>query len=152
MFRREYARLLDDDTADRFAANSYDVMEYVYGLLANGASDESLSAPDRPVAYHSHCQQRTLGAEAYTEAVLDRVGVDVRTTDAECCGMAGSFGYKSEYYELSMDVGESLREEFGDVDDRTLVASGTSCSEQLSALFGRPVTHPVELVAPDGGR
>ncbi|RDI70132.1 LUD domain-containing protein [Halopelagius longus] len=149
-FRREYEKLLDEATHERLAENAYDVMEYVYGLLRNGADADALSGPTNPVAYHSHCQQRTLGVEAYTEAVLAELGYDVMTSDSECCGMAGSFGYKSEYYELAMDVGEDLREDFADAGDRTLVASGTSCAEQMSALFARDAVHPVELVAPDG--
>ncbi|GGL38895.1 hypothetical protein GCM10009037_23230 [Halarchaeum grantii] len=147
-FRREYEYLLPEAAHDRLAENSYDVMEYVYGLLENGADGSTLAAPEEPVAYHSHCQQRTLGVEAYTEAVLEDHGFDVVTSDVECCGMAGSFGYKSEYYELSMDVGEDLYEQFADEDDRTLVASGTSCTEQMGDLFGRDVTHPVELLDP----
>jgi Fe-S oxidoreductase len=62
--------------------------------------------------------------------------------------MAGSFGYKSQYYELSMDVGSDLEAQFADETDRTLVASGTSCIEQMETLFGQDVTHPVELLDP----
>jgi iron-sulfur cluster protein len=148
MFRGEYGRLLDGARADRIAEGSYEVMEYVYGLLENGAEAGALDGPDGPVAYHSHCQQRTLGLEGYTEAVLDELGYDVVTSSVECCGMAGSFGYKSEYYELAMDVGSDLQEEFADATGRTLVASGTSCTEQMGDLFERPVVHPVELIAP----
>lgn len=89
--------------------------------------------------------------EAPTAAVLDALGYDVRTSSVECCGMAGSFGYKSEYYELSMKVGEALREQFGadERKDRAVVASGTSCQEQLKALLGEPVWHPIQLIAPN---
>jgi len=149
-FRREYGKLLDEETHERLAENSYDVMEYVYGLLNAGADAGVLAEPSEPLAYHSHCQQRTLGVETYTEAVLTELGFDLLTSDVECCGMAGSFGYKSEYYELSMDVGSDLEAQFADETDRTLVASGTSCTEQLGDLFERDVVHPVELIAPDG--
>ena len=157
MFRDEYEKLLDDDTAARLAEHSYDVLEYVYGLLENGADLGALQYGVGPVTYHSHCQQRTLGLEVYTEAVLERLGYEVETTEAECCGMAGSFGYKSEYYELSHAVGDSLAAEIEEVDAETgearqIVASGTSCLEQLGDLLDRPATHPVELIAPDPNR
>ena len=157
MFRSEYEKLLDAPRAERLADNSYDVMEYLYGLLENGADLGALQYGVGPVTYHGHCQQRTLGLEVYTEAVLDRLGYEVETTEAECCGMAGSFGYKSEYYELSQAVGESLAGEVEAVDTETgerrqVVASGTSCLEQLDDLLDRPATHPVELVAPDPNR
>jgi len=147
-FRREYGYLLDETRHDRLAKNSYDIMEYVYGLLDNGADDDVLAAPVKPIAYHSHCQQRTLGVEAYTEAVLEDLGFDMVKSNVECCGMAGSFGYKSEYYELSMDVGEDLYDQFLDEQEREFVASGTSCTEQMSDLFERDITHPVELLDP----
>jgi Fe-S oxidoreductase len=79
-------------------------------------------------------------------SVLQTAGFDVTTSDVECCGMAGSFGYKTEYYDLSMDVGRDLKAQF--TDDGVLVAtSGTSYVEQLCDLT-RDVTHPAELVAP----
>jgi iron-sulfur cluster protein len=151
MFQREYERLLDTETYDRLAANSYEVLEYVYGLVENGASTEALrNGAGERVAYHSHCQQRTLGLAAHTAAVLEGCGFDVTTSDVECCGMAGSFGYKADYYEVSVAVGAELADQFTtpDTGDRTVVASGTSCLEQLDHLLDRPATHPVELLAP----
>jgi len=156
MFRSEYEKLLPASSFERLADASYDVMEYVFGLLENGGDPGALRAPaegtgpvasGKRVAYHPHCQARTIGVGEHATAVMERLGYDVRVSETECCGMAGSFGYKTDYYELSMDVGEPLREQFGDT-DRTVVASGTSCGEQLDALLGTPPMHPVELVAP----
>jgi len=151
MFRRRYDKLLPDTAAATMAEASYEVVDYVRRLLAEGADPGSLrSGEGRAVAYHSHCQQRTLGLEHPTIALLDALEYDVQTSSVECCGMAGSFGYKSEYYELSMAVGDDLRDQFAG-DERTgraVVASGTSCQEQLTALLEEPVQHPVELIAP----
>jgi iron-sulfur cluster protein len=149
MFTREYERLVDADAFASLSENSYEVLEYVYGLLENGADPSALSNGDgEGIAYHSHCQQRTLGLETYTVAVLDACDYDVVTSDVECCGMAGSFGYKSDYYELSMDVGERLRDQLvaEGVRDRRVVASGTSCLEQIDSLLERQPRHPVELL------
>ncbi|TKX73143.1 (4Fe-4S)-binding protein [Halorubrum sp. GN11_10-6_MGM] len=149
MFRREYERLLDGDEYEALEGHSYELFEYVYGLLENGAEIDALPDGDgERVAYHSHCQQRTLDLEPYTTAVLDDAGFDVATSDVECCGMAGSFGYKSEYYDLSVDVGETLADQFttDDTADRTVVASGTSCLEQLDALLTRRPAHPIRLL------
>ena len=122
-------------------------MEYVYGMLLNGADPDALQSGSS-IAYHSHCQQRTLGLDEYTEAVFENLGFDVITSDVECCGMAGSFGYKSEYYDLSMDVGSDLREQFTDEGGRTFVASGASCIEQIDDLFREPTRHPIEIISP----
>jgi iron-sulfur cluster protein len=154
MFHREYERLLPTEAFEPLAGNSYEVLEYVYGLLDNGADLGTLADGDgERVAYHSHCQQRTLGLEGHTVDVLERRGFDVRTSDVECCGMAGSFGYKEQYYDVSMAVGGDLEAQFTDDDarDRTVVASGTSCLDQLDDLLERPSRHPVQLLVPDGG-
>jgi Fe-S oxidoreductase len=151
MFEREYKRLLDEDTYEELAEASYEVMEYVFGLLENGADANALrDGTGEKIAYHSHCQQRTLGLEAHTEAILDRRDFDVFTSNVECCGMTGSFGYESQYYEVAMAVGDELQEQFSTEEsrDRTVVPSGTSCLEQLDALLERQPTHPVELLAP----
>ncbi|WP_121822971.1 LUD domain-containing protein [Halostella salina] len=162
MFRGEYERLLPESDAERLADNSYEVLEYAYGLLENDADAAALAGPEAAetpraaaehgVAYHSHCQQRTLGLEAHTVAVLEAAGYDVVTSDVECCGMAGSFGYKTEYYDLSEAVGDELREQFTDADaaDRLLLASGTSCLDQMDSLFERRGYHPVRLLDPAG--
>ena len=153
MIRAEYEKLLSGERAEKLASGSFEVLEYVYGLLANGVDPAPLTrGGGEQLTYHAHCQQRTLGLDAHTEAVLGRLGYDVAMTDAECCGMAGSFGYKADYYELSVAVGESLAEEVRDADgddaDCRVVASGTSCEEQLTDLLDRPATHPVELLDP----
>jgi len=153
LFRREYGKLLEPERAASIAENSYELFEYVFGLLENGADPDALRSPadgDAAVAYHSHCQQRTLDLEEHTVAVLEARGYDVETSDAECCGMAGSFGYKSEYYELSTAVGEGLEAQFTEARnaDRTVVASGISCTEQLESLLERRASHPVHLVDP----
>jgi len=148
MFRTDYDRLLNERSAERLREASHGVGEYLHGLLANGADGDALARGDGdPVAYHSHCQQRTLGLAAHTVAVLEELGYDVTTSDVECCGMAGSFGYKTEYYDVGVDVGEHFVEAF-DTDGRTVVASGTSCGDQFEHLTGREAAHPVELLDP----
>jgi L-lactate utilization protein LutB len=150
MFRSDYDRLLPEAKAEALAENSYELLEYVYGLLANGADVEALetASGEERVVYHSHCQQRTLGLEPYSVEVLERCGYDVVTSDVECCGMAGSFGYKSQYYDLSMDVGRELGSQLRGADADHVVASGTSCTDQIGDLLGEEPRHVVELVAP----
>ncbi len=151
MFRGDYERLLPEEAFASLAENSYEIVEYVYGLLANGADADALATgDDTTVAYHSHCQQRTMGLEEYTLAVLEECGYEVTTSDVECCGMAGSFGYKEQYYELAMDVGANLATQLRAADADHVVASGTSCTDQIGDLLDAEPRHPVALLAPDG--
>jgi iron-sulfur cluster protein len=157
LFRRDYAHLLDN--AALFAKlrdNSYEPVEYVSKILRDQRSDPrrffdgTRASAGTKVFYHSHCQQRTVGSAAATEELLRSVGFDVITSSVECCGMAGSFGYKKDYYELSMAVGQELFSQVAAAEKdgpRTLLASGTSCREQLQAGLGRHALHPIQLLA-----
>ncbi|MFB6268402.1 MAG: LUD domain-containing protein [Halobacterium sp.] len=146
MFHHEYENLVDADDYAALANHSYEVLEYVYGLLDADDSRTELfrDAGGQRVAYHSHCQQRTLDLEPYTTEVLSTLGYEVATSDVECCGMAGSFGYKQEYYELSMDVGSDLADQFES--EARVLASGTSCMEQLDDLLAVPNEHPIQVL------
>ncbi len=161
MFRGEYERLLPAASFSRLAENSYEILEFVSALLTEGESIDALAMAGEPsavgtdrgeesttIAYHSHCQQRTLGLESPTTDVLTKAGYTVRTSSVECCGMAGSFGYKQEYAGVSQAVGEQLADDLGDGAGELIVASGTSCQEQLGWLYDRKVPHPVEVLAP----
>jgi iron-sulfur cluster protein len=158
MLRFDFKHLLDDqDTQALLAQNSFEPLEVLWGVAQELRLDlaQIFAARRCPqgtrVFYHSHCQQRTCNSATQTVEVLLAAGFDVVTSSVECCGMAGSFGYKSEYYELSMAVGEDLfaqvRRAEAESGPRTLVASGISCQEQLSAGLGREVFHPAELLA-----
>jgi Fe-S oxidoreductase len=151
MFRRRYQKLLPPAAASAIRDATYDVMEYVGRLLDEGRESGPLRRGDGTrVAYHSHCQQRTLDLEGPTVETLRSLGYDVETTSVECCGMAGSFGYKTEYYELSMEVGADLRDQITEngSPNQIVAASGTSCQEQLEDLLSTRVPHPIEVIAP----
>ena len=172
-FVREYERLLPTDRARRLAAATLGPMELVAAAamendsVENSAvneesppeerSNESSTDLDRTglrrgngqrVRYHPHCQGRTLGSHRRVIEVLERLGYDVVTTDVECCGMAGSFGYKRAYYDLSVAVGDSLVTAIEEHDSEIVVADGTSCRDQLSHCGQITAHHPIELIAP----
>ncbi len=157
LFRRDYRHLLSDAVlCDSLRAHSFEAVEYVAKLLADHRLepreffDVARSPFGRKLFYHAHCQQKTIRCDTPTIDLLRRVGFDVRTSAVECCGMAGSFGYKKDFYELSMAVGEDLFAQVAEANHsdglRVLVASGTSCTEQLHSGTQRPVLHPMQLL------
>jgi Fe-S oxidoreductase len=103
----------------------------------------------RPIVFHGHCHQKALGSTAATVGLLEAIpGAEVSELDAGCCGMAGSFGFEAEHYELSMQVGESrLFPALRALDAGALVAAtGVSCRQQIAHGTGLRARHPVELV------
>jgi iron-sulfur cluster protein len=158
MLRRDFSHLLDSkERFERFRSRAFEPVEYVVRMLAKSGRtpqqvfDISKSKVGYRLFFHAHCQQKTIGCEEPTLALFRELGFDVVTSNVECCGMAGSFGYKKDFYDLSMAVGADL---FGQIVQqdrnggaRQLVASGTSCTEQLHAGFDRSVVHPMEILA-----
>jgi Fe-S oxidoreductase len=101
------------------------------------------------VLVHGHCHQKALGGTAPLLAMLRLPGWEVAETGAGCCGLAGSFGYEAEHYDLSMAVGElrllpKVRSAPGEA---RIAAAGMSCRQQIAHGTGRPVRHPIELLA-----
>jgi Fe-S oxidoreductase len=156
MFRRDLRHLVDDPALlDAMARNSFEPLQLVwqaakeYGLDLHKTFPAEKWPKGTKLFYHSHCQQRTCNAAAETLDVLRACGFDVATSTVECCGMAGSFGYKHDYYDLSMAVGEDLFQQARKADqdgERVLVASGISCHEQMGEGLHREVFHPVEIL------
>ena len=157
MFRLDYRRFLHRDVFEEVRSHCFEAVEYLWRVLQERGlyASDFFTASQHPLGtrlfYHSHCQQKTIGAGAPTEALLRAVGFDVVTSRVECCGMAGSFGYKKDFYDLSMAVGQDLFDQVSAAEaeggQRTLVATGTSCQEQLHAGLQRKVLHPMELLA-----
>jgi Fe-S oxidoreductase len=156
MFRLDYRHFLESPVFEEIRTRTFEAVEYLWRVLEERKlnAEEFFPASRHPrgtrLFYHSHCQQKTIGAAGATESLLREAGFDVVTSRVECCGMAGSFGYKKEFYELSMAVGEDLFAQVHAAEKdgpRTLVATGTSCQEQLYAGLKREVLHPMELLA-----
>jgi Fe-S oxidoreductase len=101
------------------------------------------------ILYHGHCHQKAEVGTAATVALLSRIpGAEVVEVDAGCCGMAGSFGFEAEHYEVSMKVGEdrlfpAVRAEPGAT---VIAATGVSCRQQIAHGTTRRAHHPVELI------
>ena len=148
-FRDDYRDLLDDPRAARLADGMFMIDEF----LAREHAAGRLSLPVRPtegkISLHGHCQQKAIAGTGSTAASLEMVpGYEVTTLNTGCCGMAGSFGYEKEHYDLSMKIGEDrLFPAIRDAGEGTAIAAtGTSCRHQIADGTGRTARHPIELI------
>ena len=149
--RDEYLALLPGDAAALAVAAATRLPEE---LLVEAIADGRLSIPEdnqfrgRRILFHGHCHQKALAGTAATVALLRSIpGAEVIEVDAGCCGMAGSFGYEAEHYELSMRIGElrlfpAVRAE---PEQTIIAATGVSCRQQIRHGTGRPALHPLEI-------
>jgi len=144
MFQDEYVDLLSEDRVEDLAVAAYGVCEY---LNTYQVTDEmEFDAPTECVTYHGHCNQKALNRDHHAAAALSAAGYDVDALDSSCCGMAGSFGYEEEHYELSKAIGEILHEKVKESPGGEVVAPGASCRSQLADddFEGERPAHPVE--------
>lgn len=152
--RDEYPALVPGEAADRVAASACLIEEW---LVKNeeelGSALQFRSPRDHDEArllVHGHCHQKALaGSGPLMRALGWLPGTEVEEVDAGCCGMAGSFGYEKEHYDLSMEIGgQRLFPAIRALHGRgTIVAPGTSCRIQISEATGRMAVHPVVILA-----
>ena len=152
-FRDEYPELAGDDlkkSAEMIAINSYMVDEFIAKEFRSGRIDRSLFIDERAnILLHAHCQQKAVASSACTiEALSIPVNYSVKEIPSGCCGMAGSFGYEKEHFELSNQVGELvLFPEVRNSDKNTIIsAPGTSCRHHIKDGTGRIALHPAVVL------
>jgi FAD/FMN-containing dehydrogenase/Fe-S oxidoreductase len=152
-FRDEYPELAGDDlkkSAEMIAINSFMVDEFIAKEFRSGRIDRSSFVDDRiSILLHAHCQQKAVASSADTiEALSIPVNYSVKEIPSGCCGMAGSFGYEKEHFELSNQVGELvLFPEVRNSDNNTIIsAPGTSCRHHIKDGTGRVALHPAVVL------
>ncbi len=152
-FRDEYPDLVPAPLAAKAAAlarNTFLVDEFLARETEAGriTSDRFDTTPRR-ILVHGHCHQKALSSLAPTTTILGLPrGHTVEVIPSGCCGMAGSFGYEAEHFEISMQIGElvlfpAVRQAAADT---LFAAPGTSCRHQIKDGTGRTALHPVEIL------
>jgi len=152
-FRDEYIDLADDDqfeAAKQLAKNVFTIEEFIAREIDNGnIKKEQFTREKRSIKLHGHCQQKALSSVAPSVKMLSLPeNYSVEVIPSGCCGMAGSFGYEKEHYDLSMAIGElvlfpAVRNRSGDT---IIAAAGTSCRHQIKDGTKAKALHPVEIL------
>ncbi|WP_448138262.1 FAD-binding and (Fe-S)-binding domain-containing protein [Sphingobacterium siyangense] len=152
-FRDEYLSLVDDDLrvdAQKVAKNALMIDEFLLTEMKAGRiHPEQFTQTTKKIKLHGHCYQKAFHLVTVTEQVLSfPTNFSVETIPSGCCGMAGSFGYEAEHYDVSMKVAElvllpTIRKTSSDT---LIAAAGTSCRHQIKDGVGRKSYHPVEIL------
>jgi len=145
VFRDELVNFFPDDPdAKRLSQHAFLLSEFLHKQLA----DYRAPHIERRAVLHGHCHHKAIAKLDDEEAVLRAAGVDLETLDSGCCGMAGSFGFEREHYDISMQVGElvllpAVRRA---PVDTMIVADGFSCREQILQATGRQALHLAQVL------
>lgn len=152
-FRDEYPDLVDAEllpASQQLAQHSLLVDEFLAREMDRGHIDrQRFSTRPRKIKLHGHCYQKAFHLVGVSEKILAfPTGHEVEVIPSGCCGMAGSFGYEKEHYEVSMKVGElvllpSVRQTPAEV---LIAAPGTSCRHQIKDGADRLAYHPMEIL------
>jgi FAD/FMN-containing dehydrogenase/Fe-S oxidoreductase len=152
-FRDEYIDLADDanfEKAKMLAKNVYLIDEFIAAEINRGnINPGAFTREKKKILLHGHCQQKALSSVNPSAAIVSLPeNYSVEIIPSGCCGMAGSFGYEKEHYQLSMQVGELvlLPAVRNSSTDTIIAAPGTSCRHQVKDGTGRIAKHPVEVL------
>lgn len=150
-FRDEYLRLAEDkDSAKNIAKNTFTVEEFISQEFTKGKiKSTQFTLAEKQIKIHTHCHQKSLSNSASTFAMLNiPKNYSVQLLASGCCGMAGSFGYEKEHYEISMQIGEAnLFKKLRSFSAETIIsANGTSCRHQIKDGTNRQALHPISIL------
>ncbi|MGK0356941.1 MAG: FAD/FMN-containing dehydrogenase/Fe-S oxidoreductase [Spirosomataceae bacterium] len=152
-FRDEYPELVDESLAEKAVELAKNVLLFdefiVREIDAKRINRSQFKGGKKLIRLHGHCQQKAVGSLVPTKKMLSLPeGYTVQLIPSGCCGMAGSFGYEKEHYDLSMQIGELVL--FPTVraqeEDTIIAAPGTSCRHQIHDGTGRKALHPIEIL------
>lgn len=150
-FRDEYLRLADDaEKAKKVAAHTHTIEEFFKLEITKGnISSKNFSDKEKHIKIHGHCHQKSLSTIEATFAMLNLPkNTTVTIYNSGCCGMAGSFGYEKEHYEISMQMGEDtlFPKVRNTATNTAIAAAGTSCRHQIFDGTSRQAMHPVSIL------
>lgn len=143
VFRDELNRLFPfDEDAKRLSAQTKTLSEFML------KTDFKFRRLSNKVLVHGHCHQHAVMKMKAEEELFKRIGLEFEILDSGCCGMAGSFGFEKEHYDVSVKCGErvllpAVREAGNDI---LIVADGFSCREQIDGLAHKQPLHTAELL------
>lgn len=150
-FKDEYLKLVDDkESAKRIAENTFLIEEFIQQEIVLGnIKPEKFTKEAKTIKFHGHCHQKALSNQKASFDVLNLPeNYKVTIIPSGCCGMAGSFGYEKEHYEVSMNIGEqTLFPAIIKTNEDTIIsANGTSCRHQIKDGTRKVAKHPITIL------
>lgn len=146
--KKEYPRIVDSEEARVVADHCYDIHEFLMDLHKNGTLNTVFNRIDMTVGYHAPCHLKSVGVTREPIDLMELIpGITVKQFSDKCCGMGGTYGLKSNNYDLSMKIGARLFEEVLAADVEQVVTGCGACGMQIFQGTARESCHPMKLLA-----
>ncbi len=144
----EYPRLLKSKDAEEVASHCYEIHEFLKSLKDKAKLNTDFGELSERIAYHNPChlEARHMGKDVL-EILKMIPGLEMISIEDSCCGMAGTFGMKAKYRELSQDIGKPLFDQIQDSGVPTVVTGCGTCNLQIRDVTKKKVVHPISLIA-----
>jgi glycerol-3-phosphate dehydrogenase subunit C len=154
--KEEAPELLDmqDEDTRLVAENTFDINEFLWLLYLDGSLNLKLDPFPLTLGYHIPCQYRAHRLGKPGMQVLSLIpDLVIRDSQAACCGIAGTYGYKTEKYKIAMQVGQELFDFVNEEvpDSPFIICDSETCRWQITHATGKPAIHPVEILAKSYG-
>ena len=146
--RDEYPHLLDIDNAD-VREDVELATRYIYRLLSQKKTKLNFKTGQKiKVAYHTPCHMEKLGWAYYSIELLKLIpNIELTILDSQCCGIAGTYGFKKENYKTSQDIGEPLFKQIEALDIDYVVTDCETCKWQIEMSTSKRCEHPISILA-----
>lgn len=144
--RDEYPHVLGIDTTP-VRENIELVTRYLFRLFDQGRELPLQSLPIK-VAYHTPCHMEKMGWTSYTLELLRRIpGLELIVLESQCCGIAGTYGFKKENYQTSQNIGSSVFQQIEESGADLVVSDCETCKWQIEMSTSKRCEHPITLLA-----
>ena len=146
--RDEYAHILELDNSDVRSSIAL-ATKFIFELVDAGKVKLVFKDDYRKrIAYHTPCHMEKLGWAIYSTSLVKMIpGVDFNMLDSQCCGIAGTYGFKKEHYEDSQKIGESLFRQIRDLNLDMVATDCETCKWQIEMSTGVQVENPISIIA-----
>jgi glycerol-3-phosphate dehydrogenase subunit C len=147
MIKHEYSQLLSIPGAEKVAAHTFDLFQFLRNLKES--KDFNLNLKELPLkaAYFTPCHLRSLGIGFPALEILRLIpGLKIDNVDADCCGLGGTYGFKKEKYDISQEIGGDLTKAVDRLKPEAILSDCEACRMQIRHLTGLKVLHPIQIL------
>ena len=143
----EMRLLVDTDEAKQITENTYELMDYLRPLMETKSLSLGGQYAKERIGYHAPCHLKAMHLSGISVGLLEKCGVNISDINGGCCGLAGTAGMQKKHHDLSDAMGALLADKIAELDPDLILTECAACKMQIEHLTGRPVLHPVKLLA-----
>jgi anaerobic glycerol-3-phosphate dehydrogenase C subunit len=148
--KEQLGQFVSGDDAKLVSENTYELMNYLLGLLKQGKLKRTAESPINKTryVYHLPCHLSTVGNPQATITIMKELcGIEVTDLSAGCCGLAGTFGMQKKNYELSVNISAGLKNALEKNPIKNVLTECSACKMQIEQISGSTVLHPARILA-----